>query len=218
MQQLMDTLGIEPKASRMLSGCDTTTPCAQCVCNISETVAPEKRACTCWWNDEDKRAWREQNKDFPSMSNESPNKWQLIFGVLCALQSFRLLFWWQLDRPPWPNGQGVGLLIRRLRVRVPQGVTLGFTVCEIHIFLLFPNFTRLAGIKTLISWDHHADLHLTQLNFSHALWPRFWPISLSNANFYWAHGVVVSHPLRMRKALGSNPNVSIFALPPQNET
>jgi hypothetical protein len=24
--------------------------------------------------------------------------------------------------PPWPNGQGVGLLIRRLRVRVPQGV------------------------------------------------------------------------------------------------
>ena len=27
--------------------------------------------------------------------------------------------------PPWPNGQGVGLLIRRLRVRVPQGVPLG---------------------------------------------------------------------------------------------
>ena len=26
-------------------------------------------------------------------------------------------------RPPWPNGQGVGLLIRRLRVRVPQGVS-----------------------------------------------------------------------------------------------
>ena len=25
-------------------------------------------------------------------------------------------------QPPWPNGQGVGLLIRRLRVRVPQGV------------------------------------------------------------------------------------------------
>ena len=25
----------------------------------------------------------------------------------------------------------------------------------------------------------------------------------------WAHGVVVSHPLRMRKALGSNPSVSI---------
>ena len=26
---MMDTLGIEPRASRMLSGCDTTTPCAQ---------------------------------------------------------------------------------------------------------------------------------------------------------------------------------------------
>ena len=25
-------------------------------------------------------------------------------------------------RPPWPNGQGVGLLLRRLRARVPQGV------------------------------------------------------------------------------------------------
>ena len=25
----------------------------------------------------------------------------------------------------------------------------------------------------------------------------------------WAHGVVVSHPLRMRKALGSNPSVSM---------
>ena len=27
-QMKMDTLGIEPRASRMLSGCDTTTPCA----------------------------------------------------------------------------------------------------------------------------------------------------------------------------------------------
>ena len=31
MQQHMDTLGIEPRASRMLSGCDTTTPCARCI-------------------------------------------------------------------------------------------------------------------------------------------------------------------------------------------
>ena len=27
---------------------------------------------------------------------------------------------------------------------------------------------------------------------------------------FWAHGVVVSHPLRMRKALGSNSSVSIL--------
>ena len=29
-----------------------------------------------------------------------------------------------IAQPPWPNGQGVGLLIRRLWVRVPQGVFL----------------------------------------------------------------------------------------------
>ena len=30
----MDTLGIEPRASRMLSGCDTTTPCALCCIHL----------------------------------------------------------------------------------------------------------------------------------------------------------------------------------------
>ena len=30
IQSKMDTLGIEPRASRMLSGCDTTTPRALC--------------------------------------------------------------------------------------------------------------------------------------------------------------------------------------------
>jgi hypothetical protein len=44
--------------------------------------------------------------------------------------------------PPWPNGQGVGPLIRRLRVRVPPGVlantrkwcmtTIGATTCHTH--------------------------------------------------------------------------------------
>ncbi len=40
--------------------------------------------------------------------------------------------------PTWPNGQGVGLLIRRLRVRVPQGVLLSaawpcdVVVCSIY--------------------------------------------------------------------------------------
>ena len=33
-----------------------------------------------------------------------------------------------VEAPPWPNGQGVGLLIRRLRVRVPQGVIF----CNLH--------------------------------------------------------------------------------------
>ena len=32
--------------------------------------------------------------------------------------------------PPWPNGQGVGLLIRRLRVRVPPGVICCYEILE----------------------------------------------------------------------------------------
>ena len=32
----------------------------------------------------------------------------------------------------------------------------------------------------------------------------------TNVSHHWAHGVVVSHPLRMQKALGSNPSVSMF--------
>ena len=40
----MDTLGIEPRASRMLSGCDTTTPTAlMIVCLILSQLA---RACS----------------------------------------------------------------------------------------------------------------------------------------------------------------------------
>ena len=35
-------------------------------------------------------------------------------------------------------------------------------------------------------------------------------VMLVKANYHWAHGVVVSHPLRMRKALGSIPSVSIL--------
>ncbi len=45
----------------------------------------------------------------------------LGFGGLGGHQKSRPTQLW----PPWPNGQGVGLLIRRLRVRVPQGVQLG---------------------------------------------------------------------------------------------
>merc|ERR1711940_307401 len=38
---------------------------------------------------------------------------------------------------------------------------------------------------------------------------------LAAGSDHGAHGVVVSHPLRMRKALGSNPSVSIGAAVPQ---
>ena len=33
-QACLDTLGIEPKAFRMQSGCDTTTPCALCILTV----------------------------------------------------------------------------------------------------------------------------------------------------------------------------------------
>ena len=36
------------------------------------------------------------------------------------------------------------------------------------------------------------------------------------AEIIWAHGVVVSHPLRTRKALGSNPSVSILQTCPHH--
>ena len=35
------------------------------------------------------------------------------------------------------------------------------------------------------------------------------PIMCHGFNLNWAHGVVVSHPLSMREALGSIPSVSI---------
>ena len=44
----MDTLGIEPRASRMLSGCDTTTPCAQLLLHdfcLPEIQASALKAC-----------------------------------------------------------------------------------------------------------------------------------------------------------------------------
>ena len=40
----MDTLGIEPRASRMLSGCDTTTPRALCGSEIQLSVCAQKHS------------------------------------------------------------------------------------------------------------------------------------------------------------------------------
>ena len=51
---------------------------------------------------------------------------------MCALserlENFRNQRVLSAIEPPWPNGQGVGLLIRRLWVRVPQGV-IALLVC-----------------------------------------------------------------------------------------
>jgi hypothetical protein len=43
--------------------------------------------------------------------------------VCASIAGSRMLSATHQAERPWPNGQGVGLLIRRLRVRVPQGVT-----------------------------------------------------------------------------------------------
>ena len=37
--QNLDTLGIEPRAFRMQSGCDTTTPCAQLPCMLARHLS-----------------------------------------------------------------------------------------------------------------------------------------------------------------------------------
>ena len=62
---------------------------------------------------------------------QGPRWWHAaVFGLsltlaLARAESVVLRSPW----PPWPNGQGVGLLIRRLRVRVPQGVEVTWVMC-----------------------------------------------------------------------------------------
>ena len=51
--------------------------------------------------------------------------------------------------PPWPNGQGVGLLIQRLWVRVPQGVT---EICEIAELDVVHVYMRNATAR--MGWTH----------------------------------------------------------------
>ena len=72
-----------------------------------------------------------------------------------------------------------------------------------------PNWAiaAVAHSALLFLFDEVLDLHTPKLAFNDAA------CLLSMAmgcNLHGAHGVVVSHPLRMRKALGSIPSVSIF--------
>ena len=114
----MDTLGFEPRAFRMRSGCDTTTPCARACC----TPAVPTPAI----------AQLVEHLTVEPCSN------QMVPG---SIPGMRTLF--------------------VVRAFFDSGIQLPLVhICD-----------RL----------HHG-----------------------------AHGVVVSHPLRMRNALGSNPNVSTF--------
>jgi hypothetical protein len=55
LHEKMDTLGFEPRAFRMRSGCDTTTPCALCILCPSELSGPgvccaqNVLTCFCAW-------------------------------------------------------------------------------------------------------------------------------------------------------------------------
>ena len=46
----MDTLGIEPRPSRMLSGCDTTTPCALELTTVKKRCRKKRTGGTCRYN------------------------------------------------------------------------------------------------------------------------------------------------------------------------
>lgn len=150
--------------------------------------------------------------------------------------------------PPWPNGQGVGLLIRRLRARVPQGVLLGLgpkmrrrsTWGRIRASAwrpadAFPSLAAIAQLGERQTEDLKVPGSIPGLgtlqrrgglcargarpSTRHPLGvAQFRRVRLRRAafkrtrggNMQGAHGVVASHPLRMRKALGSNPSVSIW--------
>ena len=56
--------------------------------------------------------------------------------LLSNIVGFACVF--PLQGPPWPNGQGVGLLIRRLRVRVPQGVLFECVSCGVCLCDILP--------------------------------------------------------------------------------
>ena len=152
----VDTLGFEPRAFRMRSGCDTTTPCALEVFARARTLAaaraPRANAgirMRAQWDVErffsaalavllrvfGRASPRRQGKEVELRNcrcvGRGANKPAEAdaAGVLRAARGAEFLPAGSGARPPhlfrqppWPNGQGVGLLIRRLRVKIPQGV------------------------------------------------------------------------------------------------
>ena len=74
--------------------------------------------------------------------------------------------------PPWPNGQGVGLLIRRLRVRVPQGVSCDHTVMQCG------STTNFAHIAMIFGSCIGLPLHTCEMWWPHG--PIFWNTAVLN--------------------------------------
>ena len=91
-------------------------------------------------------------------------------------------------------------------------------MCDFHLFVLYacgcthnycPNCMRLNSKIIKVCCATKLNSLGEGIQFNPRLQQRRQqPKPLANVN--WAHGVVVSHPLSMREALGSIPSVSIF--------
>ena len=108
-----------------------------------------------------------------------------------------------LNKTVWPSG-----LRRWLQAPVRKGVGSNPTAVKFHISAFLPALTL------------YPSLQMSARPASQAVNPMSVHTRggsrQSNAvqTFArWAHGVVVSHPLSMREALGSIPSVSIFSSP-----
>ena len=104
----------------------------------------------------------------------------------------------------------------RSRVRTPQGVVYSADLSEVGVTChLTPCGTSwVAHSHQLLTGRMYTYIHLYMDTcvyiFTCGDDPGGWQQQLRS--MHGAHGVVASHPLRMRKALGSNPSVSICPL------
>ena len=94
-----------------------------CACTSLKGSARQRQltALSCWFNISLRKA---QYAIFPQVDTDLAMLRQRSCGVNSMPKVDDLIEGLSAHLPPWPNGQGVGLLIRRLRVRVPQGVLI----------------------------------------------------------------------------------------------
>ena len=87
--------------------------------------------------------------------------------------------------PPWPNGQGIGLLIRRLWARVPQGV------------LSFQDSTTFFSCLTVVQWGWlERPTFFSQIARARATWTPFLllPLPLAQATSRQLFSFASLHP------------------------
>ena len=81
------------------------------------------------------------------------SNYQLHGSQMLVCQQLYNMF--ESSKPPWPNGQGVGLLIRRLRVRVSQEVLSASCKWQVHILLCCLHFRFIRVFPFLVFWHRH---------------------------------------------------------------